>query len=321
MSKELKINRNLFGSLNEIINTPFILLDNAGNILSFNNEAALLFHFDGDHNNIYDKLDDPSSELVNGLIEKLFSNSGPLVQLTNLRLNSDEEIRGEILLDIYNEGKENYILFSLKKSELSAPLSAFEITMKNGEVREIINNSEILAIIEDVKQNYPFSLIGKESFRRKIDLLNDPFWIEDIKGNYLIVNYSLSKHTGIKIQQMEGRPVNSFLIPVLSSLYKSINNYIRDSGNSVIMKGVPFKGTEYSSPSETIKYPLFDSNKIFIASIGITQKIVMDKEKEFPLKLEHIPFAAAYINTKELISRLNNPFALLLNKNQKILLN
>jgi hypothetical protein len=220
MSSEFKINNNLFRSLNEIINTPFMLMDNMGNVLSFNKEAGLLFNFEHNKNNIFDKLDEPSSELVTGLIGDLFSNPGPVVRLSNLRLKSGEEIRGEILLNIYNEQDENYILFSLKKSELTAPLSLSEITIQSAEPREIIYNDEILNIVEEVRQNYPFSLIGKETFRKKIDKLEGPFWIEDIKGNYFIVNFSLSRHTGVKSQQMEGKQVNGFLLPVLISLYE-----------------------------------------------------------------------------------------------------
>ena len=94
MSSEFKINNNLFDSLNEIINIPFMLMDNMGNVLSCNKEAGLLFHFDHDNNNIYDELDDPSCEIVNGMIENLFSDAVPVVQLTNLRLKSGGEIKG-----------------------------------------------------------------------------------------------------------------------------------------------------------------------------------------------------------------------------------
>src|ERR1035441_2725017 len=90
MSSEFKINNNLFGSLNEIINIPFMLMDNLGNVLSFNKEASLLFHFDQDNKNIYNELDDPSSEIVNSLIEKLFSNPATVVQVKNLRLKSGD---------------------------------------------------------------------------------------------------------------------------------------------------------------------------------------------------------------------------------------
>jgi len=320
MSSELKINHHLFGLLNEIINSPFMLMDNMGNVLSFNKEANLLFHFEKGDNNIYDELDDPSCEIVNGMIENLFSDAVPVVQLTNLRLKSGGEIRGEILLKIYKEQNENYILFSLKKSEMTAPLALSEITMWNMDLGEIIYNTEIIKAVEEVRQNFPFSLIGKETFRRKIDKLEEPFWIEDIKGNYFIVNSSLSKHTGVKIQQMEGKQINSFLIPILGSLYESINNYIRDSGSSVIIKGVTFKGMDNSDLNETIKFPLFDSEHNCMASIGITQKIVKKKE-ELPLILEPFPFPAAHINKKEEICRLNSPFALLLNKDQNTLLN
>src|ERR1035437_6608051 len=148
MSAELIINSNLLGSLSEIIDSPFMLMDNVGNVLSFNKEASLLFHFEKNTNNIYDNLDDPSCEMVNGSIEKLFTDPTPAVQLTSLKLKSGEEIKGEVLLSIYNEQDENYILFSLKKSELNIPLSLSEITMRNLDLGEIIYNNEILNTVE-----------------------------------------------------------------------------------------------------------------------------------------------------------------------------
>ena len=320
MSAELIINSNLLGSLSEIIDSPFMLMDNVGNVLSFNKEASLLFHFEKNTNNIYDNLDDLSCEMVNGSIEKLFTDPTPAVQLTSLKLKSGEEIKGEVLLSIYNEQNENYILFSLKKNEVTAPLSLSEITTQNLDLGEIINDVEVLKVVEEVKQNFPFSFIGKESIRKKIDKLEEPFWIEDIKGNYFITNNSLSKQTGVTIQQMEGRQINRFLIPVLGFLYESINNYIRDSGNFVIIKGIAFKGLDNSGKYETIKYPLFDSEHNFHACVGFTQKIVKKKE-ELPLILEPFPFPAAHINKKEEICHLNSSFALLLNKDQKNLLN
>ena len=53
-------------------------MDNMGNVLSFNKEAGILFIFEKGTNNVYDVLDAPSCEIVNSLIEKLFSNYGPV---------------------------------------------------------------------------------------------------------------------------------------------------------------------------------------------------------------------------------------------------
>jgi PAS domain-containing protein len=319
MSAEFKINSNLFTSLNEIITDPFMLMDNVGNVLSFNKEAGLLFLFDNNKNNIYDKFDDPSAELINKLIEKLLLNKGPLVKLVNLKLKSGLELSGEVQLNIFYEHKENFVLFSFKKRELNNPLSLSEISIQN-ELKDIINNNEILKAVEDVRINFPFSLIGKESFRKNIDKLEEPFWIEDGKGNYIIVNSSLSRETGIKIQQMEGKSVSNFLLPVLSSLYESINNYIKDSNNSIVIKGVPFKGMGNSNLYETIKYPLFDSAHNYILSIGITQKIVIANE-DFKVILNNYPNAAAFINTKDEINGMNDSFALLLNKEPDNIIN
>jgi PAS domain S-box-containing protein len=320
MSSEFNINNNLLGSLIAIINIPFLLMDKMGNVLSFNKEANFLFHFEKDKNNIYDELDDPSCEIMIGLIEKLISDPQQPVQLTSLRLKAGSEIRGEIQLNIYSDQNDHYILFSFMKSELTSPLSLSEITMCNMDLGTIINNEEILKVVEEVRQNYPFTLIGKETFRKKIDKLKEPFWIEDIKGNYFIVNSNLSKRSGIKTRQMEGSQVNSFLIPILGSLYKSINNYIKNSGNSIIIKGVPFKGMDPSGLNQTIKYPLFDSKHNLILSIGIIQKIEIKKE-ELPLTLEHFPLPAAHLNIKDEICLLNSAFLLLLGKDHDIIIN
>lgn len=319
MSAEFKINSNLFTSLNEIITNPFMLVDNVGNVLSFNKEAGLLFQLDNDKNNIYDKFDDPSAEIINKLIEKLLLNQGLLVRFVNLKLKSGLELSGEVQLNIFNEHKENFVLFSFKKRELKNPLSLGEISIQI-DIRDIIHNKDILKAIEEIRTNYPFSLIGRDSFRKKIDKLEEPFWIEDVKGNYIIVNSSLSKETGFKTQQMEGKPINNFLLPVLNSLYESINNYIKDSDNSILIKGVPFKGMGNSNLYETIKYPLFDSAHKFILSIGVTQKIVKESE-DFRVILNNYPNAAAYINTKEEINGVNDSFTLLLNKEPDYLIN
>jgi hypothetical protein len=162
MSSDYKINNSLFSSLNEMIKNPFIVMDNVGNILSRNNEAKLLFNLDQLKNNIYDKLDDPSSELLNGLVEKLFSSQGPIVQLANLKLRDGGDIRGELLLNSYNEENEYFIFLSLKKNEVT-PLSAFsEVSILNNDIRDIITNENILNVIEEIRASYPFSLIGRE---------------------------------------------------------------------------------------------------------------------------------------------------------------
>ncbi|MDR3610059.1 MAG: PAS domain S-box protein [Ignavibacteriaceae bacterium] len=319
MSSEYKINSNLFDSLNEVIANPFMLMDKVGNVLSFNKEAGLLFQFGKNKNNIYDKIDDSSSEFVNSMIEKLLADSGPITQFINLTLKSGLEIKGEVLLNIFNEQHDNFILFSLARNQLNASLSLLQISVQNMDIGNIISNTEIQNIVEEVRNNYPFSLIGRESLRNKIDKLDEPFWIEDSNGNYLIVNNSLSKYTGFQAKQMEGKKANNFLITALHSMYESINNYIKESGNSVTIKGMPFKGINNSSLYETIIFPLFDSMHNFIVSIGITQRIAPVNEN-FPVNINFFPCAAAYINELSEIVILNSNFESLLNMGNDILI-
>ncbi len=158
MSSDYKINSGLFGSLNDIIRNPFIVMDNVGNILSFNKEAGHLLNLNKQRNNIFDKLDDLSSELLNGMIEKLFSSSGSLVQMTSMKLRDGNEIKGEILLNSYKEENEYFIFFSLKTDEILTTSGISEIKILNGELKDILSDGNILKEIKEVRDNFPFSL-------------------------------------------------------------------------------------------------------------------------------------------------------------------
>ena len=320
MSSDYKINSSLFGSLNEIIRNPFIVMDNVGNILSFNKEAGVLLKLHQQKNNIYDQLDDSSSELLNGMIDKLFSSSGPLVQFTNLKLRQGGDIKGEIHLNSYKEENEYFIFLSLKADEIVTSSAVSDISVFNGDINDILFSGKLLQIIEEVRNSFPFSLIGKESFRKKIDPLEEFFWIEDTNGNYVVVNYNLSKYTGIKIKQMEGKPVNNFLLPIMSSLFDSINKFISESGNSVIIKGIPFKGDEKNNLYETIKIPLFNSGHDLIAYIGITQKIKPKKETPH-ISVDSLPYSAAFLGLNGEIIQINKELLSLLSQESQAILN
>jgi PAS domain S-box-containing protein len=320
MSSDYKINSSLFGSLNEIIGNPFIVMDNVGNILSFNKEAGLLLNLQQPKSNIYDQLDDTSSEFLSGMIEKLFSSSGPLVQITNLKLRHGSEIRGEIQLNSYKEENEYFIFLSLKTDEIITSSAISDISVINGELKDIFSNREIIKEIEEVRNNFPFSLIGKESFRKKIDQLEEIFWIEDTLGKYVVVNNLLSKYIGVKVKQMEGKKVNNFLLPIMGSLFESINKFISESGNSVIIKGIPFKGEERNNLYETIKIPLFNRGHDLIAFIGITQKII--QKVDIPLlSIESLPDSAAFVDQKGEIKQINKRLLALLSREPGFVLN
>jgi len=320
MSSDYKINSSLFGSLSEIIKNPFIVMDNVGNILSFNKEAGLLLDLHQPNSNIFDQLDDPSSEILNSMIEKLFSSPGSLVQYTNMKLRHGGEIRGEVVLNSYKEENEYFIFLSIKTDEIITSADVSDISFIDGDLKDILSGGQIIKEIEEVRKNFPFSLIGKESFRKRIDQLEEIFWIEDIHGKYVIVNYNLSKYTGVKVNQMEGKQGTKFLSPMMSKLFDSINKFMSESGNAVIIKGVPFKGEGDQKLYETIKIPLFNTGHDLIAFIGITRKIIQKVTAPF-LNVDSLPDSAAYIDLKGEVRQINKRLTSLLVKEPGYLLN
>jgi len=320
MSSDYKINSSLFSSLNEIIINPFLVMDNVGNILSYNKEAGILLNLQQQRNNLFDQLDDSSSELVNGMVEKLFSSSGSIIQIANIKLRHGREIRCEILLNSYKEENEYFIFLSLKTDEIITSSAVSDISVFHGELKDFIFSVKLIKEIEEVRKNFPFSLVGKESFRKKIDQLDEIFWIEDTKGKYVIVNQNLSKFTGVKVNQMEGKQVSKFVFPMMSSLFDSINKFANESGNTVIIKGVPFKSEEKKNLYETIKIPLFNTEHDLLAFVGITQKVIQ-KVKTPLFAVDYLPDSAALIDEKGDIRQINKGLISLLAKEPGFLLN
>ncbi len=150
--------------------------------------------------------------------------------------------------------------------------------------------------------------------------MEEIFWIENTQGNYVIVNHHLSRYTGVKAKQMEGKKVNNFVLPIISTLLESINKFMEESGNTVIIKGIPLKGEGNKILYETIKIPMFNSSHELIAFIGISQKI--NQHEEFPnITIDSIPNSAAYITRQGKIKQINKGLLTLLTREPEFVLN
>ena len=306
-------NRELINILSENTKDPFLILDQGGNILSYNNEASYLFSLEKT-GNFYALLDQNSAEKLDELCSKLFIKKSKIDEVLDLKLSNGKKLKIKLTINSLINNDEILLFLVIKPLDSKVIINEkTSLQIKLNELDKIINNTEVLNVIDEIKSNYPFTFISKNKVRTSADKLKEFFWIKSVNGTYVLVNSRVSAFIGLNASQIEGKPESNFIPPYLVNFQKSIDQYIIESANCIILDGLCFSGLNNPEEYETIEIPLFNSENELIAIIGISRKKLI--EKEFPeidsiIKdlLEQIPHACLFIDHKNLIKYFNNEF-------------
>ncbi len=321
MQSEYKLNSNLLSALNENILNPFIVFDKHGNILSINKEATTLLSVQQTPRNIFDLVDESYYDEIRELFKKSISQSKPYSENIRVLLKSGEELNLNLSINKYIEEGQLFLFCSLKEEKfIIEPKGKASLKVITGEVSDVITNKQIISVLEQVKSLYPFTFIGKEKIRKEINSLEESFWIKDNEGRYVIVNDKLAQSLGVKTTQLEGKYEKSFIPEYFLTLYGSVEKFIQESLNSVIIEGIPLKGIAFAENFQTIEIPLSDADNNVIAIIGIIQKtrsrVTRTTKTEiksvFDKLLNSIPIAAAMLGADSTFKHANKDFCKLL---------
>lgn len=304
---KFKINLQLFSALGQNLRSPFLVLDHKGRILFCNEAADDLLQFPEKNKKIFYYFDEHSSDKFTEIFNEHLSIGEIQAKLIDLQLTNGKKIKSKVTLTSYTEKGELLIFCSFKSVELSIKSQGITgINVKSEDYKNLINNKQILTIIEEIKSLYPFTFIGKEKLRKDVDKLSELFWIKDNSGNLNLVNKKFSEKLGVNSTILEGQNFNDFIPAHLINFYKSIDDYINDSLNCVIVEGAPVKSLLQFQNCQTIQIPLNDADNNVIAIICVTQKI---KEKEIKIT------GADFFNLNpKLLDEYPRPIALFDNK-------
>jgi len=185
------------------------------------------------------------------------------------------------------------------------------LRINTDEVYEFIEDKAILEIIEIVKQSYPFTFIGRQKFRRKIEQLDFAFWIKDADEKIIIVNDLFAKSRNHKTSEIEGKLLVDLYDEHEYLLVKNITNYIVSTSNSVIYE-------TYSKMSEedliqVVEFPICDINDKVVAIIGFMQKafklenLIKDDTNSL-LNIEDIPAVVVLVSSDFNVKSFSNKF-------------
>ena len=314
MQDLINTNRELIDIFKENIRDPFLLLDRKGNILSFNNQASIFFSFHGQPGNFYNLIDQPSSKKISELFNNLPEINIKVEEILELGLNNGGRLNVQLTANKFIKNNEILILVLIKLLDDKTSVNKTSLKIKIKEIDKLINNKEVLNVIEEIKSNFPFTFISKNKTRKSVDKLKEYFWIKNEGGNYILVNDKVSDSLGLNVNQIEGRKESNFIPPYLVNFQQSINQYIIESANCIILDGLRFGSMNSLDEFETIEIPLLDSENKIIAIIGIGQqklekKEILEIDPSLKNMLDHISCPVAFIDEKNIIKYFNNEFS------------
>ncbi len=198
-------------------------------------------------------------------------------------------------------------------TEIKQKVEKFYIA--TSKIEKICSDKKILSVINKIKITFPFTFIEKAKIQKEINELDEFFWIKDISGKFILVNDLYASSLGFSSAQLENKKEEDYLPKFLVSLYNTINNFIINSLNSVIIEGIETPvSSDYGKGVNIIQFPICDLENKVVAIIGFSQKEkdkVSEKEVISPLSILNIPYL--FTNSNHIIESYNEQLISLLN--------
>lgn len=261
--------------LNSIVNCvglPFIILDSNSNIIKYNNEAETLFQINENSLTLNNLFQPDEVNKINSIINKCYKFNLPQKEIIKIKLKSGNELRFVLIVSPAEFEDEKFILLSFN-SEIEKEIAdkKIELGFSSFELKNIIHNSDVINILEDIKTSYPFTLIEKEKLQKKINNLSELFYIKDNDNRFVLVNESFANIFGMNSSNFEGKTESNFFPVFNLDFYNSIIKYINETLKCFIIDGIPIRGFTQTDKYQTILVPIIDSEKNVIALISISQ--------------------------------------------------
>lgn len=302
----------------ENIKKPFLVLEKGGSLFTFNKEAFSVFNFSNTSNNFYYYLEQNCSSRVSSLLTDIYESDISFDDKLNLKLKNGLEFSAKVhIIPSYVGENEKYLLVMIIPETQSGLLKEYmKMVVSNEELPKRIRNKKIVKLIDEIKTIYPFTFIGKQKIQTEIDEMEELFWIVDSDSNYVIVNANFSKSFGLKPGYFTGKNQRDFVPSFMLDFFDSIQRFIRNNLNMVIMEGLPFNGISIADNMQILEIPIGDSENNLIATIGIAQKkgieddLIFAKGKDEIVKglIKSLPLPLAVIDLSGKIKQYNEQF-------------
>ncbi len=274
-------NSGFFKVLDSFRELSFIL-DNKGRIIFSNQAAKVSRFFERQEELFFNYFPEESKKKVSELFYTTITQRTAITEVLGIE---QKENKADIKLNFTYYNIESDEIVIAKVTELGAGEpegKKIKFTSSRLDLNELLKDPIQIKIFEQLKSDFPFTLISKNNFKKEINKLDDLFWIKDPQRKYVVVNNSFAHFLGLPANQVEGRYEYEFLPPYLSDFSKSMGNYVRNTSNVIIQEGFPFLYTPEDKNLRIIEIPICDLDNEVLALVGISQNIQKEQnENEF----------------------------------------
>jgi PAS domain S-box-containing protein len=302
----------------ENIKKPFLVVDKGCNLITCNKEAVAVFGIGSVSVNLLHYFEQNCGSKFAITIKEIYDSDISFDERLNFKLKNGFDFYAKThIIPSYVDDNQKFLLIMLIPENQSGLLKEYlRMVVSYEELPKKVNNKNIVRLIEEIKTIYPFTFIGKQKIQTEIDELEEMFWIMDPNSDYVIVNSNFAKSFGLKPAYFTGKNQKEFVPAFMLEFYESIQNFIKNNLNMIILEGLPFNGINITENSQIIEIPIGDLENNLIATIGLVQKkgiedeILFDKGKEEIVKglIKNLPLPLAVIDISGKIKQYNEQF-------------
>ncbi|HSL87861.1 MAG TPA: PAS domain-containing protein, partial [Ignavibacteriaceae bacterium] len=252
---------------------PIVALDSGNYVTEYNESAASLLKINNDNLSLNDILLEESGNKLNELIQASIKNKSYITyEDFVLKLKDTSEIIINLNLNYISFENDFFVLVSLLgENSDSSMLNFTKIDIRSGNPLESILNQQLKKVLKEIKNLYPFTLTGKDRLRKLIDEFDEAIRIKNNKGKFILVNLAFAQSLGISVTQLEGRNETDFIPQFVKDFLLSIDRYLFETHNYIIIEGIPLQGIFDASEQQVIQIPIQDYENNVVAVVSITQ--------------------------------------------------
>lgn len=301
---------------------PSLLIDKSGRIIALSTEVKKILSIASAQANFFELFDE--QKLLT--LQRIFIDARKYEYTAKdvLSLESGSETKNyEVTFSPLRSENNIYFLITFRNiSEKSSENEANKFWVSVSDLEKITNDKKIISIVNKIKLTYPFTFIEKAKIQKEINELENYFWIKEADGKFIVVNDAYSESLGFKSNQIENRSESDFLPKYLIFLYETIDNFIKETTNTVIFQGI---ATPVASglvrDLKIVEFPICDLDNKVVAIIGFSQKTNGDAEiSDFSASpvIKNIPLPILILNEELKIKSYSNSLVKLMLLNDKI---
>lgn len=271
---------------NKQFDLPCIIVDKSGRVIALNNEVRKIINQVHPQVNFFELFDEQNLLTL----QRIFIDARKYEITTKeiIGLKSGDEIKNyEVTFSpLKSENNIYFIICFSTPDGTKSKLDTQKFIIATNEIEKLVSDKRILSIVNKIKLTYPFTFIEKAKLQKEINELDLFFWVKDPNGKFILVNDFYANTLGFSANNLEGKNELDYLPKYLVTLYKTVNQYITETSNALILDSSSSPITsDLKKGNQIIQFPICDLENKTVAIIGFAQENVSTNQVESKVDL------------------------------------